>query len=125
MYNSVGALGERYDADAGRVVGDFVLTFQGFSELAGGSGGGTPHSGRPFGRCIRLGSQSCSAAELSFCARVQGAQFESRDLWSENEGTYEIFLPNIELLPILRETQLLLLVQLPRASAIQTRISSE
>ena len=34
----------------------------------GGSSGGTPHSGTPFGRCIRLGSHSSAAAELSFCS---------------------------------------------------------
>lgn len=32
----------------------------------GGSGGGTPHSGRPFGRAIRLGSHSSVGAALSF-----------------------------------------------------------
>ena len=32
----------------------------------GGWTGGTPHSGKPFGRSIRLGSHSSSPAALSF-----------------------------------------------------------
>jgi hypothetical protein len=35
--------------------------------LEGGSVGGTPHSGTPGGRWIRLGSHSSSAVALSFC----------------------------------------------------------
>lgn len=34
--------------------------------LVGGSVGGTPHSGTPFGRCILFGSHLSSAAELNF-----------------------------------------------------------
>ena len=38
----------------------------------GGSSGGTPHSGRPLGRGMRLGSHSASPAALRFCKRRVG-----------------------------------------------------
>lgn len=35
--------------------------------VSDGSGGGTPHSGRPFGRWIRLGSHCSSDSALKRC----------------------------------------------------------
>ena len=40
--------------------------FGNYDRFRGGSGGGTPHSGVPTGRSMRLGSQSSSAFALSF-----------------------------------------------------------
>lgn len=44
----------------------------------GGSVGGTPHSGRPFGLWMRLFSHSSSAAALSFCRHTWQRKVEEK-----------------------------------------------
>ena len=71
------------------------------STLLGGSGGGTPHSGKPFGRGIRTGSHSSSAAAFRRYGCLRSAVNTER-------STYEVFLPNVKLFPVAVQLELLL-----------------
>jgi hypothetical protein len=51
-------------------VEEHIYDFDDVGVSVGGSVGGTPHSGSPFGRCIRLGSQSSEAAALNRCTYI-------------------------------------------------------
>lgn len=68
----------------------FLLSF------GGGSVGGTPHSGTPFGLAILFGSQSSSAAALNFLEVCQ-----SHALVTNEGDTHIVLLPDIEFLSVL------------------------
>jgi hypothetical protein len=77
-----------------------------------GCAGATPHSGKPFGRSMRFGSQSSLLVALSFYPRgrfqKKGCVYSGKEM----EGTDEIFFPDVKLLSVLIETQFLLAAHL-------------
>jgi hypothetical protein len=87
-----------------------VLPHQLFVSLDGGgvrSGGGTPHSGKSFGRWILLGSQSLSAAALNrfkqkvvHSACLSGTRKKRLWLWY----TDEVFFPDVKIPLVLVQT---------------------
>ena len=60
-----------------------------------GSGGGTPHSGVPAGRSMRLGSQSSAASALSFCWWGSiGEIGKTQGVWKERLTKYSSRMSN-------------------------------